>query len=137
MPLFESACKQESCEAYARPVEWFTQKYGSECVDPNCAACGAKMHRLYAPFQVVFTGDFGTKYNDSRRENAHQTGHWVHPPHSYKGTDRSPVWVDSWSSQKRACAEFGLELPSNLPTNGEISADGRKFTASGCAGQWV
>jgi hypothetical protein len=136
VPLFETACKNESCELYAFAVEHFYHHADSEpCA---CEACGKPTHRLYSTFNSPFTGVMSiTKYGDSRSEPRKGDGHVMYRKNSSRSGNPEPVYIETWEEQRRFCKEENLMNPTDLPTNAKISRDGKSWETRGMPGQWV
>ena len=137
MPIYEFACAHERCPRHLEVHEEFFHSRDN-VVPPVCMACANPMRRLASQFAVVFSGTITAKYNDRKKDNSHQEGHIAWRRKSAKDFDKpEPVRITTWQEQKRFCKEEGLALPSDMPSNVEISSDGKKLSSQGMPGSWV
>lgn len=134
MPIREGYCENPDCPSFRQLREWLDK--AEPRVKP-CPTCGSALFRLVSRFGIVWTGHLTTKYNDKRSEDYHQEGHWAYRVRSSQSGEPEPVWIDSFQKQKEFCKEEGLVNPKDLPTNADISADGRKLRSQGMPGSWV
>ena len=135
MPIYCTRCTDESCPASETVEERY---YGHVTLDdPPCSICGAPRRRIPAQFRVIWTGPITTRYNDKRAEGADQEGHWAWRVRSAKGKAPEPVRIETFDDQRRFCKEEGLVNPKDIPTNAQISSDGKKLSSRGMPGQWV
>ncbi len=130
MPIYESYCGPCGVR-----FEWFSKSFTED--NPPCGDCGNQTVRLISPFAIVFTGAITTRYNDKSKENGEIEGHWAYRVRSSISGQPEAVWIDSWQKQKDFCREEGLINPKELPTNAEVSTDGKKLQSAGMPGAWV
>jgi len=137
MPTYDFICENPGCENFHRRIWRYLRSYRSP--DPNCS-CGASLLRLPAAPAVVFTGPLTAKYNDPKKEGAHEEGHWAWRVNSTTRPDGKPepVFIDTFEKQRKFCKEEGLINPADVPRHREISDDGKSLkTSSGYPGQWI
>jgi len=96
------------------------------------------MKRAVSQFATPFCGAITARYNDPKRENPHQEGHWAWKRKSAKNwLHPERVWISTWQEQREHCAQEGLYNPTDIPVHAEISADGKKLKSQGLPGSWV
>lgn len=103
---------------------------------PPCPNCGATRIQLASRFAVVFTGPLTARYNDPKRENAHQEGFWAHRRAADGKLSGEAVRIESWQDLKEFNRSEGLAAPGDVPTNATISKDGKRIVSDGMPGQW-
>lgn len=114
MPIFESYCDQ--CR---KVKEWFTHRYTEE--DPACENCGGPTMRLASTFRVIWSGVITARYNDPKRDNAHQEGHWAYRTRSSRSGNPEPVFIETFDDQRRFCRDEGLVNPKDVSSSTERS----------------
>lgn len=87
-------------------------------------------------FGIVFTGPITARYNDPKRENAHQEGFWVYRQRSSISGQPEPVFLNDWQQLREFNKAEGLSAPGEVPTNSTISADGKRILSNGMPGNW-
>lgn len=134
MPIYETACMDETCDQYAKIEERYYPS--SESTPPTCPSCGATHKRLISTFGVVWCKPMQS-YNDKTKEGAHLDGHWVTRVRSSRNPDGSPEreWIDTFDKQKQFCKDEKLINPRDLgPVEG--SSDGKMNSSRGIPGSW-
>jgi len=93
----------------------------------NCYTCGRPMELVAYPLKTVFTGVITARYNNPQAENAHQDGHyaWRRKSSTLPGGKPQPVFIENFDQQREFCKAEGLANPKDMPTNFEVSSDGR------------
>lgn len=134
MPIRESECRDEKCRRFGLRTEWFAKTQQSE--DPGCPSCGGPRTPLMSTFAVVFTGPITVRYNDKSKEGAHKEGHWAFPRRREDGTVPPAEFISTFEEQRAFCKRNGFARPDEMPTNAEISDDGKRLVR-GMPGQEV
>jgi putative FmdB family regulatory protein len=129
MPIYEALC--ERCNV---KTEWYAKSRTDE--NKPCRCCGGETRRLASAFGVIWTGAITPKYTDHNKPDS-AGPHWAYRVRSSKSGNPEPVLIDTWAKQKQFCKEEGLVVPSDLPSNAEVSADGKKLQSAGMSGQWI
>lgn len=126
MPLREYWC--EACQA----VE---ERYVKlrDAPTPTCPVCLGPRTTLASRFGVVFTGPLAARYNDPKKENAHQEGFWAYRKNTASGQPE-PTFIETWAELRAYRKSEGLD--GDVPTHATISQDGRTINSSGMPGQW-
>ena len=132
MPLREYDCPNPGCPRHDVPLEFF---FRSSDPEPECE-CGSAMRPLLSRFAIAFSGAITNKYNDRKRENAHQEGHWAYRTVNTVSGKPEAVFIETWQQQKEFCKEQGLRVPSEISPNAEIDAKGDHLQTNGVTGQW-
>jgi len=104
---------------------------------PACVACNGPRIRLASRFGIIFTGPLTARYNDPKRENAHQEGFWAYRKRSSVSGQEERIRIETHQELRDFCDAEGLVHPSELPRNATISADGRTISSKGMPGQWM
>lgn len=132
MPVFESQCSN------GHVFEWYASN--AKAPDPACRFCSEPTKRLISRFHAIYTGTLG-RLNDSNKEYRYQTekGHWAWRKRSTTRPDGQPeqVFLETRQDQKNYCREEQVEDPTLMPTNMEVSSDGKSVTSQGMPGSWV
>lgn len=134
MPLYETVCRERTCSEYGRVIEYYSHAQTDK--DPPCQVCGQDRSRVISTFGIVFTGAFSAKYNDIKKENAWQEGHWAWRKKTKSGNPE-PVWIDSFDAQRDFCKSEGLVNPKDVPTYAEVDSEGKKMSSAGMPGTWI
>lgn len=134
MPIFEKACVNPGCAAYRHVVEYYSHRATEQ--DPPCSVCSSDCKRILSRFRVVFTGAFGTKYNDTKKEGSWQEGHWVWRRKTKSGNPE-PEYLTGFEQQRQYCRDEGLVNPKDVPAYSEIDSEGKKVSSAGMPGTWI
>lgn len=145
MPLFESECRNSSCERFEKRVEWYAHTVSTP--DPTCF-CGRQTVRLVSRFSAIWTGDlsrFDVAGIDSKNDK--DGGHIAYRIRSSRlGNDKKtgqpipePVLIDSVSKQREFTRSEGLMMPSDINPNLQGTSEGTLESSEqrGTKGQWV
>lgn len=130
-------CNSEGCALNNHVRERY--EHHAVSTDPPCEQCGGPTVRIISQFKVVFTGPITRKYMDTKREISDKKGdggHWVFNKNT---PDGKPVaeYIETFEQQRAFCKREGLALPSDMPTNAQMSEDGRKISSQGMPGCWT
>ena len=129
MPIYEYQCAE--C---GRGEEHYVKR--ADAPAPICQVCGIDLVRLFSRFAVVFTGPITARYNDPKRENAHQEGVWAYRKLTSLSGQPEAVFLPDWQSLRDFNKAEGLSAPGEVPTHCTISPDGRRILSDGMPGQW-
>lgn len=138
MPIFESACKDESCALYARRVEHYYPRTDSPLCD--CEACGKPTARLISRPNLAWLRplvDYDSRQGETYWKDQAAGGHMVARKRSRGGTPDKPVFerIVTRQQQLAYCREEGVLDPSEIG-NVEVHKDGQGMSSQGMPGSW-
>lgn len=142
MPLIEFGCFTDACHAYGSVREDFFHTR-TQIEAPVCEGCGQPMVKLVSRFGFLWSGNLGdNRYQKKIPESlTGQTpppsdGHWVMAKRTPDGIPRSE-YITTRQQQREFCKREGLIDPTDMPSNSEVSADGRQLQWKGMPGSWL
>lgn len=138
MPIFEFACPNAECAAYAQRVERLLRRFDEP--DPACESCGGATKRLISRPRLVWLRDLVAYDNpnaETARKDQERGFHTVACKRSFGGTPDKPVFkqIRTRKEQVDYVKAEGLIDPAEIG-NVEVHKDGVGMSSQGMPGSW-
>jgi hypothetical protein len=138
MPIREAVCERVLCPAYNKRQEHYYKRVD----DPPqpCDVCGGSTVLVISPCNAIWLKPIN-EYNVSghSRHAQNSEGHIAYRTRSSRLANGAPepCLIRSVQDQREYCHAEGLEMPSDIPSNQQVSDDGMSASGRGLPGQEI